>query len=154
MSKAGSLVPHPDALKNVMEQVIPFNRLLGMQVLHIGDGEATIRLPYRDDFIGDITKPAIHGGVISALLDTTGGAAVFTQVAIGDRISTIDLLVDYLRPCPPRTLCAQAKVVRIGGRVALVQLHASPEDDPAHWVASGRAAYNIKRAAKVAERAP
>lgn len=140
-----SLVPSPEMLKQVMETIIPFNRLLGMQVVHIEQGDVAIKVPFKDDFIGDVTKPAVHGGVISALLDATGGAAVFTQIAIGDSVSTIDLLVDYLRPCPPKTIVAHAKVVRLGGRVALTKLEAYIEGDPQHLIASGRAAYNIKR---------
>lgn len=140
-----TLVPNRDMLKEVMENIIPFNKLLGMKVLEMGDGHVSLKLPFRDDFIGDVTKPAVHGGVISALLDATGGAAVFTQINAGDSISTIDLLVDYLRPCPPGTIVATAKVVRMGGRVALAQLTAFIEGDPDHLIASGRAAYNIKR---------
>jgi uncharacterized protein (TIGR00369 family) len=132
-------------IKQLLEELIPFNKLLGMEVVHVGEGEVRMRLPFKDAFIGDITKPAMHGGVISALLDAAGGGAVFTQVGPGDRLSTIDLLVDYLRPCPPAALMAHAKVVRIGGRVALVQLACSPEAEPEKLVASGRAAYNIKR---------
>jgi uncharacterized protein (TIGR00369 family) len=128
-----------------MENVIPFNRLLGMKVESIEPGEVRIRLPFREDFIGDVTRPAVHGGVISALLDATGGAAVFTQIQAGDSVSTIDLLVDYLRPCTPGDLIGHAKVVRMGGRVALVQLSAHHVGDPGHLIASGRAAYNIKR---------
>jgi uncharacterized protein (TIGR00369 family) len=128
-----------------MESIIPFNRMLGMKVVALGDGEVTLKLPFREDFIGDVTRPAVHGGVISALLDTTGGAAVFSKMNAGDSISTIDLLVDYLRPCPPGDLVATAKVVRLGGRVALTQLSAYIEGDAEHLIATGRAAYNIKR---------
>ncbi|MCC6807102.1 MAG: hotdog fold thioesterase [Deltaproteobacteria bacterium] len=140
-----SLVPSKEMLQEVMENIIPFNRHLGMKAVEITDGLVTMKLPFKDEFIGDITKPAIHGGVLSALLDATGGAAVFTMISPGDRISTIDLLVDYLRPCPPETIVAAAKVVRLGGRVALVQLSLYAENDPTHLIATGRAAYNIKR---------
>jgi uncharacterized protein (TIGR00369 family) len=140
-----SLMPEREMLKEVMERIIPFNRLLGVQLVAIDDGAVTVHLPFKDDFIGDVTKPAVHGGVISALLDLTGGAAVFSQISGGDSISTIDLLVDYLRPCPPGTIVATAKVVRMGGRVALAQLTAHIDGDPDHLIATGRAAYNIKR---------
>jgi uncharacterized protein (TIGR00369 family) len=140
-----ALVPSPNMLKEVMEHVIPFNRLLGMQVVAIDDDHVTIRLPFKEEFIGDVTKPAVHGGVISALLDATGGAAIFSKINAGDSISTIDLMVDYLRPCPPGTIVAIGKVVRLGGRVGLAQLTAHIEGDPAHLIASGRAAYNIRR---------
>ena len=57
---------------------IPFNRLLGMQVEELADGFARMSLPFKEDLIGDMRRPALHGGVTAALMDTCGGASVFT----------------------------------------------------------------------------
>jgi len=136
-----------DIVKQFMEQRVPFNRILGMRLARLGRGRAVLELPFREEFIGDPFRPALHGGVISSLLDTCGGAAVFTTLSdIGDRTSTVDLRIDYLRPGRKEKLVATAEVVRAGNRVAVVSLrayHPGGEDEP---VATGTGVYNIRRA--------
>jgi uncharacterized protein (TIGR00369 family) len=136
-----------DLVIRFMEEQIPFNRVLGIRVTHLGEGEARLEIPFRDELIGDPFRPAIHGGVTSALLDTCGGAAVFTQLTdVQDRISTVDLRVDYLRPGGKSTLVAEAKIVRAGNRVAVVDVKAFHPETPDEIVATGKAVYNIRRA--------
>jgi uncharacterized protein (TIGR00369 family) len=135
------------AIKLFMEENIPFNRYLGMEVTHLGDGEARLELPFRDEFIGDPLRPALHGGVISTMLDTCGGAAVFTTLQhIEDRASTVDLRVDYLRPGRKERLVAEARIIRAGNRVAVAVLKAFHPDAPDEPVASGIGVYNTRRA--------
>src|SRR5690606_14984827 len=83
-----------------MEEQIPFNRLLGIRCEALDDGVAVLRLPFRDVLIGDSSRPALHGGVLSTLVDTAGGAAAFTTLETSQVVATIDMLVDYLRPAP------------------------------------------------------
>ncbi len=139
-----------EIVKRFMEEHIPFNRHLGMKVTYLGEGEARLEVPFRKEFIGDPFRPALHGGVISALLDTCGGAAVFTTLQEeNDRTSTVDLRVDYLRPGRKETLISEARIVRAGNRVAVVSLtafHPGAKDAP---VATGTAVYNIRRARDV-----
>jgi uncharacterized protein (TIGR00369 family) len=133
----------PDVLKQVMEEMIPFNRYLGVRVTEARSGFARFEVPFRDELVGDPLRPALHGGVLSALADTTGGAAVW--VSIDDeraRISTIDLRIDYLRPARLATLIAEATVVRLGNRVGVadVRLFHTGEGET---VATGKAVYSI-----------
>jgi uncharacterized protein (TIGR00369 family) len=135
-----------DAVKQFMEQQIPFNHFLGMEVTHLGDGDARLEVPFRDEFIGDPFRPALHGGVISALLDTCGGAAVFTTLQdVAERASTVDLRVDYLRPGRKERLIAEAKVIRAGNKVAVVSLMAYHPGENDRPVATGIGVYDIKR---------
>lgn len=133
-------------VRRFMERQIPFNKFLGMQVTRLGDGDARLEVPFRDEFIGDPFRPAMHGGVISALLDTCGGAAVFTTLSdLAERASTVDLRVDYLRPGRKERLIAEAKVVRAGNKVAVVSLLAYHPGEAEKPVATGIGVYNIKR---------
>src|SRR5260221_12499699 len=93
-----------DLVRRFMAEQIPFNSYLGLQVDLLEASRAVLSLPFRREFIGDPFRPALHGGVISTLIDTCGGAAVWTTVSPTDRISTIDLPVDYLRPGRPELL--------------------------------------------------
>ena len=132
-------------LRTFLEQVIPFNRHLGIRIAHLEDGVARLELPFRDELIGDPFRPALHGGVISTLADTAGGFAVWTRIQLEDRVSTIDLRVDYLAPGAPELLIAEAVVVRVGNRVAVVDVRCFQPSDPGRVVATAKGVYNVKR---------
>ena len=128
-----------------MEEEIPFNKLLEMKVEECSEGFARIRIPFRDELVGDTRRPALHGGVISAVIDACGGLAVWTRFEIEDLIATVDLRTDYLRPGPDCDICAESKVVRMGNRVSVVHTIIYPFHDRDTVVAEGRGVYNTRR---------
>jgi uncharacterized protein (TIGR00369 family) len=76
---------------------VPHNRALGIEPLAIGHGDARFELPYAEKLIGNPDTGVLHGGVITALLDATSGAAVFASLPRMQPIATLDLRIDYLR---------------------------------------------------------
>jgi uncharacterized protein (TIGR00369 family) len=135
-----------ELMRQFTEEAVPFNRWMGMKLVECELGCALTVMPFKEDLIGDFMRPAIHGGIISALLDATGGTAVFTHLSMYDRVSTVDLRVDFLRPGRPEQLFCRARLVRMGNRVAVVSctcFHAGEEHEP---VAMAMAVYNVKRA--------
>ena len=69
------------ALKRFMEEAIPFNVYLGLKVARIDKGFARLVMPYREEFLGDVRRPALHGGIVSTLIDTCGGVAAWSFCA-------------------------------------------------------------------------
>ena len=137
-------VSHPQ-IREFFSQHIPFNHYLGLELDTLGDGVAQVRLPFKPQFVGDPLRPALHGGVIATLLDTAGGAALWTTLALADRISTVDIRVDYLRPGRLEALIAEARVRRAGNRMGVVSIktwHPGTEDE---IIAEAMAVYNIRR---------
>jgi uncharacterized protein (TIGR00369 family) len=136
-----------EELKMFTEEHLRFNKLLGIKVERLARGEARLEVPFREDLLGDPKGAALHGGLVSTLIDTCGATAVFSTLDSKlDQCSTVDLRVDYLRPGQGRTLAAEAKAVRIGKRIALVDIvafHPGLEEEP---IALGRAVFNIRRA--------
>lgn len=140
-------------LVQFLEQGIPFNRHLGLRVILLDPGRAVCCVPWADHLIGDALRPAIHGGVTSMLIDTTGGCACFTQMMKGsDRMSTLDLRVDYLRPLAHADTYCQAQVMRLGNRVGVCRMEVFAGRSP--WVggaadalpvATGQGVYNLVR---------
>ncbi|WP_022662408.1 PaaI family thioesterase [Paucidesulfovibrio longus] len=124
---------------------IPFHVLLGLRVEEIREGYARLRLPFRPEFIGDARRPALHGGLLSTLVDTCGGIAVWASGEPGDRVATIDLRVDYLRPAPPGDLLAEACVRLMGNRVGNASVTVFAADDPETPLVEGRGVYNVRR---------
>jgi uncharacterized protein (TIGR00369 family) len=131
-------------LKQLFESV-PFMAFLGMRFEILEDGLSLIRIPFRPELIGNPELPALHGGVISALLDTAGGAATWTRIGEHDRVSTVDLRVDYLRPGRPEDILGRARVIRAGNRVAVTELRAFQPGSPEEPIAIGTGVYNIHR---------
>jgi uncharacterized protein (TIGR00369 family) len=134
-----------EQIMQFMQQRIPFNRFLGIQVKVLQDGFARMELPFRQEFIGDPVRPALHGGVVSTLVDTCGGCAVWTRVDTQDRVATVDLRVDYLRPGPLADLACEATVVRAGNRVGVADMKLFAIEDPDRIIATGKGVYNIVR---------
>ncbi len=128
-----------------MEEAIPFNKFLGLRCIGIGDGFVRMELPFRPEFVGDPVKQALHGGVIATVADVAGGTALWATLPTPQaRVSTIDLRIDYLRPGRAQTLVAEAKVVRAGQRVGVVDVTLFHPNDEAYVIATGKGVYNIK----------
>jgi uncharacterized protein (TIGR00369 family) len=128
----------------MMESFIPFNAFLGVRVTSVSASSVVMEIPFRDVLVGDPLRPALHGGVLSALADTCGGAAVWVAVKNPHaRISTIDLRVDYLRPAGLDTLIAEAHVVRLGNRVGVADVRLFSAGAPDVSVATGKGVYNV-----------
>ncbi len=134
-----------EILRQMMEEMIPFNKYLGIKVAGAGSGFARLEVPFRPELVGDPLRPALHGGVISALADTAGGMAIWTGVDDPrGRVSTIDLRIDYLRPGRLALLVAKAHVVRLGNRVGVADVRLFHPDASNDTVATGKGVYNVK----------
>jgi len=130
---------------DLIENQIPFNAFLGVKLLSLKKGECKLLIPYRPELVGDSRRKALHGGVISMLVDTCGGFAVWSMCAVSDKIATIDLRVDYLKPAFDKDLVAESHVRLLGNRVGNASTVLYSRDAPDVIVAEGRSVYNIRR---------
>lgn len=143
-----------DALRELFERRIPFNEVLGFRIESFDPRAPQVVIPMRPDLVGHFLFGRLHGGVISAVLDATGGFAI--MVAIGEKfcdedadqvmarfgkIGTVDLRIDYLHPGIGREFRATANVTRLGGRIASVQMALRGDDDA--LIATGAASYVV-----------
>ena len=87
-----------ERLIKLAEEDIPIHKFLGLKVDTIEKEFIRLKVPFRSDFVGDIRKNRWHGGIIATIMDTVGGAiGIANFKSPEDRLSTIDLRVDYLR---------------------------------------------------------
>jgi uncharacterized protein (TIGR00369 family) len=143
-------MPRPlDELARMLETYIPFNQFLGIRIASMKDGTACLELPYRPEFIGDPARPAIHGGAIATLIDTAAGFAVWTRIEPDDRLSTVDLRIDYVTHGRPEALLAEATVIRLGNRLATVDVRSYQPSDEKRTVATGKGVFSIRRKGEV-----
>ncbi|MBO6868647.1 MAG: PaaI family thioesterase [Pseudomonadota bacterium] len=126
-------------------EAIPHSRALGMKVEEIGDGFARITMPYDERLIGDPKTGVIHGGAVSALMDTCGGACVMSHPEAPGGTATIDLRIDYMRGATPgQTIVAEARCTHITRNVAFVRATAM-DDDRENPVATATGAFTVER---------
>jgi uncharacterized protein (TIGR00369 family) len=109
-------------LKTLFEMV-PYAKFLGVQFELKGD-ELTAVLPYKDSLIGNPMLPALHGGVIGAMMELTAVAQIFLAQGTGRIPKTIDISIDYLRSGRPVDTFARAHVTKLGRRIANVRVEA------------------------------
>lgn len=143
------------ALVEVAENLIPFNRILGVRDCRIDDeGVVRIRIDRRDELIGNFARGFLHGGVVSATLDVVGGIAAMMAVVgrdlpetreeagrIFSKVSTIDMRIDFLRPGVGEWFDASATVLRTGSRVAVTRMEF--HNDEGTLVAVGTGTYMV-----------
>ena len=130
---ASAVVFEPEYLssfRDIYEEKIVFNKLLGLKMVSVTPDEVVARIEMRPELVGHYAYNRIHGGVISAVLDAIGSAAVMACLAAKHmkespaerlerfaKLGTIDLRVDYLRPGIGEYFTIHAQALRVGTRV-------------------------------------
>ena len=133
---------------------MPFNRILGIDVLSLHHDRPELRFDMRPDLVGNYTRNILHGGVISSVLDVTGGLVAFLGVQQKlkgkpvaeiverfSRIGTIDLRIDYLRPGLGDWFLARGFPLRTGNKVTVTRMELF--NDRNDLIAVGTAAYTV-----------
>lgn len=101
---------------------LPFCAALRLRLVEVGDGLAVLELPYSKALVGDPFTGVIHGGAVSALMDTAGGAAVICHPDAGVTTATLDLRIDYLRSAKPgKMVTARAECFHVTRSVAFMR---------------------------------
>lgn len=124
-----------------LAEAIPYARWLGLAFQADGPG-LLARLRFHDDLVGNASVPALHGGTIGALLESTAIFEVLWRMETAVLPKTITFTVDYLRPAKLQDVHARATVTRQGRRVANVRAEAW-QDDPARPVATANAIFLV-----------
>ena len=116
---------------------VPYARTVGLEVFTDDHGLVTV-LRYRASNIGNTQIPAIHGGVVGALLEHAAILQLVTEIGIDVAPKIINLSVDYLRPARTVDTFARGTVIKQGRRVANVRVEAW-QDNPSRPVAAAHA---------------
>lgn len=127
---------------------LPHAKALDMRIEEIDEGLAIISMPYDLKLVGDAQTGVIHGGAVSALMDTCGGAAVMSHPDAPGGTATIDLRIDYMRAATPgHRITARAECHHITRNVAFVRAVAMDEDTD-RPVAMATGAFTVERPKK------
>lgn len=116
---------------------IPYARYLGIRLAEPG-ATPVYRLPYQRKLIGNPTLPALHGGVVAGFAETAATLHLIQAVGGAKFPKCIDFSIDYLRSGRPEATYASCEIVRLGGRVALVQVRCWQSKGPASPIVVAR----------------
>ncbi|MCZ7561714.1 MAG: thioesterase family protein [Burkholderiaceae bacterium] len=141
-----------DGLRDVFEERIAFNRILGFTIESFDPVEPRVRFDMRPELVGHFLFGRLHGGVTSAVLDATAGFALMCAIADKHRdepaeqvmhrfarMGTIDLRIDFLRQGIGEHFHAGARITRLGGRIGSTQM--TLKNDAGLLIATGSASY-------------
>ena len=76
---------------------------MALEIEEVSTEGVQVRMPFNPDFCVDVDQTLLHGGILTALLDSVFGLINFVTIEGVSTMATLDLRVDYLRPARSRT---------------------------------------------------
>ncbi|MHB8767212.1 MAG: PaaI family thioesterase [Deferrisomatales bacterium] len=121
-----------------LNALIPYAGVVGFELEQTPAGLVTLLRP-RDSNVGNTQIPAVHGGVVGALLEHAGLMQVLWECELERFPKIVNLSLDFLRPCLARLETrARAVLIKQGRSVTNLRIEAW-QADPAKPVAAAHA---------------
>lgn len=98
----------------------------GFELAKVERGRVVLRM--RVDARHMQVHDVVHGGVLAALADTAGGLATYMAYRREMRVATIEMKINYLEAVERGTVEADARVVRNGRHIAVVDCDVRDEN--------------------------
>ncbi len=129
-----------NALRDSM-LLTPYARSLGLEFELFEENGVRLRLPFAPGFTNDGSR--LHGGVVSAALDTTAAAAFWASYDFSAVVSasTVAMSIQFTKACNESDLWCSARVVRATRRLAFIE--ASSLDVHGELIAHGNMTFMI-----------
>jgi len=138
-------------MKEHFANALPHCKALDMRVDLLEDAHAIMSMPYDKRLIGDPHTGVIHGGAVSALMDSCAGASVFAHPENTSASVTLDLRIDYMRPATPgERIYAEAHCFHVTRTVAFIRVVAWAGDQKDEPTATATGAFSFTRKQKEA----
>jgi len=135
--------------QKLFSDAIPHNRALGIKVIAVARGLASMQLEWREEFVGNPETGVLAGGPLTAMLDGCCGMSVATMLTRPEPFATLDLRIDYAKPAVPgKLVIAEAECYRITRSVAFTRAFAH-QGDPKDPVAAAAGTFMLGTKGKV-----
>ncbi|SEM62662.1 PaaI family thioesterase [Halomonas caseinilytica] len=109
---------------------MPYARRIGVSVESAEEGDGLLfRLAPREDNIGNVLLPALHGGVVSAFMETAATLDLMLAAREPRLPRVVDVSIDYLRTARVVPTLARCELLREGRRMANVRVWAWQSDE-------------------------
>jgi uncharacterized protein (TIGR00369 family) len=103
----------------------PIAKLLGLRITEVEAGRVAIEMdagPQHHNPMG-----TVHGGVLCDLADAAMGMTYASTLAAGETFTTLELKINFLKPVWKAHLRAEARMIRPGRTVGLVECRVTDE---------------------------
>lgn len=97
----------------------PIADLIGMRAVEVAPGRGVFEMEASRKHANPMGT--LHGGVLCDLADGAMGVAWASELGEGETFTTLELKINFLKPIHDATLRAEARVVRRGRTVGLVE---------------------------------
>jgi len=119
---SGSLDPDVSGAVEKLIVASPFGRMLGITTQRVEEDRVLVRLPFRSELttVGEM----VHGGAISSLIDVAATAAAWAtpRATLSARGTTVGFSLSFLAPGLGCDLTADARVVKRGGSLCVIEV--------------------------------
>lgn len=133
----------PDDLRRWQQitRIAPHSREIGLALRSVDPDWCVISVMPDERLVGNTTSGVVHGGVITTLLDSCYGLAVFVRMGELRPMATLDLRIDYLKPATPgREVLGGSVCYKLGHELAFVR-GCAYHDDPSDPIATSAAIF-------------
>jgi len=135
--------PYLEAIKKQGREANPFFMLMGVDVMHIGNGEATLEMPVRSDMHNG--EGWLQGGLFVSLADEAMALALYTLLGDTERIATVSEATSFLKGVRGGKVIATGRVVKKGGRIAFTEGEVREETPEGELLTKTTAAFAVMR---------
>lgn len=133
-----------DSVSFLNQRMMPFARLLGIEIVSASPEKVVARMPVREDLC--TTPPILHGGAAMAFADTLGASATVLNLPEGAGTTTIESKTNFLSSAPAgsvvtgeceaihrgrRTMVWQTRILSEQGRLVALVTQTQMVLDPA-----------------------
>lgn len=129
-------------ITEIFSEKVPFNKWLDLKVQSVRPDCVKTAFEMRHELMGNDRRGMLHGGIISSVLDATGGLSVFISILekmqaktpeetkkVSRSFSTIDMRVDFLRPGIGKRFVVTGYEVRTGKKLVVARSELHNEQD-------------------------
>jgi acyl-CoA thioesterase len=124
----------------------PVVEFVGIELLEVGFGHATLLLPYREELRNSMGL--LQGGILGVLADVAGGVSLYSVLPDPSRVTipTIEFKVNFLRPASREDVIARGRVTHRGRQIAVCEVDVCTKEE--NLLATGLFTYMIREVEK------
>ena len=100
----------------------PVVDFVGVELVKVTPGQATLRLPYREELHNSMG--VVQGGILGVLADVAGGVSLYSVLTDPSKvlIPTVEFKLNFLRPASREDVFGHGEVAHRGRQIAVCQV--------------------------------
>lgn len=105
----------------------PVAQVLGFEIVEAEEGRVVIELEASERLHNPMGT--LHGGILGDIADAAMGYTFVSTLADDELFTTVELKLNFLKPVFESKLRAEAKIIKKGGTIGLLECHIYDEQE-------------------------